>query len=247
MGKFQNLENTILGNWKILYRVKDNNSGKKPVTMWRCECLVCGKQYDVRANALKSGASTQCVSCSYKYRTYNKRKSNEYIEKNDYIVGVLNNGERFYIDKENYDEISKFYWTKMKNGYLYTRHNKELFYLHRLIMNSELKNSDKNENYIDHINHNKLDNRKCNLRVVSKSENQRNRVPTNNEYNVSGVYYAEGAQKYVARIHVENQKISLGCFEKLEDAIKARKEAEEKYFGEYSYDNSMKYSIDKKI
>lgn len=87
MGKFQNLENTILGNWKILYRVKDNNSGKKPVTMWRCECLVCGKQYDVRANALKSGASTQCVSCSYKYRTYNKRKSNEYIEKNDYIVG----------------------------------------------------------------------------------------------------------------------------------------------------------------
>ena len=45
---------------------------------------------------------------------------------------------------------------------------------------------------------------------------------------------------WLAQIGFNGQKIKLGRFKNKEDAIKARKEAEEKYFGEHSYDNSQK-------
>lgn len=52
----------------------------------------------------------------------------------------------------------------------------------------------------------------------------------NNSTGYSGVYWDKQLKKYRARIMVCGKNINLGCFSKLEDAIKARKEAEEKYF-----------------
>lgn len=46
-------------------------------------------------------------------------------------------------------------------------------------------------------------------------------------------------KKYEVNLTKNNKKFSLGYYDNLEDAIAARKEAEEKYFGEYSYDNSV--------
>ena len=94
---------------------------------------------------------------------------------------------------------------------------------------------------VDHINHIRTDNRKCNLRVVDRSLNQRNLpLSKRNTSGVVGVWFNKDANKWVAEIRLNYKKISLGYFINKEDAIKARKEAEEKYFGEYSYDNSMK-------
>ncbi len=46
---------------------------------------------------------------------------------------------------------------------------------------------------------------------------------------------------WYSQIKVKGQKrITLGYFNDFDDAVKARKNAEEKYFGEYSYDNSIK-------
>lgn len=45
-----------------------------------------------------------------------------------------------------------------------------------------------------------------------------------------------------ATIRINKKQIHLGLFDNFEDAVAARKQAEEKYFGEYSYDNSMKIS-----
>lgn len=239
MGKFQNLENMIFGNWKVLRRAPNNTNGKKPVTMWTCECLICGKIKDVRGKTLKEGRSTQCMSCSHLNREYKNKKNNKYIEKDNYVVGLLKNGEEFYVDKEYFESISKYYWNKTKNGYLYTQRKDENIYLHRFIMNKTINDSLLREDYVDHINHNKLDNRKCNLRIVNQSKNQMNRIPTN-DIKISGVNYDKKTKKYIATINKNKKKIHLGYFEKLDDAIRVRKEAEEKYFGEYSYDNSMK-------
>ena len=46
-----------------------------------------------------------------------------------------------------------------------------------------------------------------------------------------------------AYIAIDKKQIHLGLFDKFEDAVKARKEAEDKYFGEWSYDNSKDYKI----
>ena len=85
------------------------------------------------------------------------------------------------------------------------------------------------------------DNRKSNLRIVSNSENQMNRkLAKNNTSGTSGVDWLKRNNLWRSRITINNQSVTLGYYKNKEDAIKARKEAEEKYFGEYSYDNSQK-------
>lgn len=66
--------------------------------------------------------------------------------------------------------------------------------------------------------------------------------PSNNTSGHTGISYDYSANKWRARLRVKNKTINIGRYTNLEDAIKARKEAEEKYFGEYSYDNSIQNS-----
>lgn len=79
---------------------------------------------------------------------------------------------------------------------------------------------------IDHINGLKEDNRICNLREASHSQNSKNmkRYSTNTS-GVTGVRQI-GNGKFQATICVNRKRITLGAFIKFEDAVKARKEAE---------------------
>ena len=84
--------------------------------------------------------------------------------------------------------------------------------------------------HIDHINGDKLDNRLSNLRDVKDIENARNRpIEARNKSGIMGVRLRSDTQKWTAEIHINNKKLSLGCFVDKEDAIKARKEAEAYY------------------
>lgn len=86
--------------------------------------------------------------------------------------------------------------------------------MHRLICCAE-----KNEE-IDHINRNKLDNRKSNLRIVAHWENSHNRSKGN------GVRKPKGRNKWCAQIYVNNKRIYLGSFGTKEEAMNARINAE---------------------
>ena len=65
-------------------------------------------------------------------------------------------------------------------------------------------------------------------------------LSSNNTSGVTGVSWVKSRQKWRVRINVLKKEINLGLFSNFEDAVKVRKMAEEKYFGEFSYDNSMK-------
>ncbi|WAX10903.1 hypothetical protein BV741P2_00007 [Phocaeicola phage BV741P2] len=83
---------------------------------------------------------------------------------------------------------------------------------------------------VDHINHIRDDNRLVNLRLVTKSDNNRNKSrSSNNTTGVMGVYYRKDKRKYVAQIKVDGVSIQLGSFVSLEEAAKVRKAAEIKY------------------
>jgi len=83
---------------------------------------------------------------------------------------------------------------------------------------------------IDHINHDGLDNRICNLRDVTSLENHRNKRPApNNTSGAMGVYKVEKTGAWQARISVEGELIILGTFANWFDAVCARKSAENKY------------------
>ena len=154
------------------------------------------------------------------------------------IVLYNRNGEpvaEAIVDTENVHIISAHKWYLAKNGYV---KNSKHQYLHRVIMNESTL-------YVDHINGNKLDNTIRNLRVCSNTDNCKNRqvLPSNNTSGVLGVCYDNTRHKWKAEIKVDGKKLHLGRFDAKEDAIKARIEAEDMYFGNFKSKVNEAYRI----
>lgn len=86
--------------------------------------------------------------------------------------------------------------------------------------------------YIDHINGIKTDNRICNLRILDNAGNQQNRWKpnANSATKCTGVHWRKKSKKYQSRIMVNGERICLGYYDSLEDAIKARKDAERQLY-----------------
>ena len=84
--------------------------------------------------------------------------------------------------------------------------------------------------HIDHINGDKSDNRFCNLRSVTRSENMQNRKKhTNNKTGVTGVYWHSNHKRWVAAISTGGRRRTIGYFKTIDEAKEARAKAEEEY------------------
>lgn len=83
---------------------------------------------------------------------------------------------------------------------------------------------------VDHINHDRSDNRLANLREVGDAENRKNMGKSKrNSSGVSGVYWDRQLSRWRARIRVNGRTIHLGLFDNLEDAARARCTAKDQY------------------
>lgn len=90
-------------------------------------------------------------------------------------------------------------------------------------------------NQIDHINGTRDDNRWCNLREATLTQNNRNSSKqVNNRSGFKGVSWKERNQKWVAQISVENRKIHIGLFETPQEAHEAYMRAARAYHGEFA-------------
>jgi hypothetical protein len=117
--------------------------------------------------------------------------------------------------------------TNSGHGYLMGRFNGKNYYAHRLAFFLFYGRWPDN---IDHINHNRSDNRISNLREVSRQENQKNlRMPRDNKSGIVGVTWYKRRQKWTAYISIDCARKHLGYFDNKNDAIKARKDAEIRY------------------
>ena len=158
---------------------------------------------------------------------------NEIIVHDDYAEIVLydrNNQEvaRAIIDTEDIDKVKRYKWSTDNKGYVINNTNK--IFLHRLVMDCP------NELLVDHIFHNVLDNRKHNLRICSNSDNLKNqRRYKNNSSGHIGICWIKQERRYQVRIKHDGKSKYLGKYKTLEEAIAARRVAEEKYFGEFAY------------
>lgn len=246
MPEFQDLTNQKFGRLKIIERAEDfcYPNGRKE-TRWICKCD-CGNIVTVRSYMLKQGYTKSCGCLSKEITTEIGKRNKRYncFEfKEDYVIGYTRKGERFYIDLEDYEKIKDICWSYSGN-YVIGKEDGKHIRLHRLIMN--LSSEDKR--VVDHINHNTLDNRKSNLRIVNRSQNAMNRVVrANNKSGVPGVYYRKQESLWIANVMVNKKRVIVGRFKNFEDAVVARKEAEDKYYNEYSYNNSQQYALNNKI
>lgn len=241
----KDLSNHIFGLWKVIKQSDDFISGNKHYAGWLCE-YQCEKHIirNVLGKNLKNGKSKSC-GCLQKEKIKiignNNKKYNTYDLFGEYGIGYTTKGEPFYFDKEDYDLIKDYCWMIGNDGYVKTtlHNNNETSTLlfHRYIF----KLDDKQNNFVDHINHITIDNRKQNLRVVTNSQNCMNhKLKSNNTSGVTGVSYDLKSNKWHSRIGINNKEISLGFYDDFKEAVEVRKKAEEKYHGEYSYRNSTK-------
>lgn len=246
MGKFIDLTGKRFGKLTVIERSEDHiQPSGQHCTMWLCKCD-CGNEVSVRGSDLKYSKTRSC-GCLHgenleKYGIKNK-KYNTYNLSGEYGVGYTSKGEEFYFDLEYYDKIKDYCWSFDSNGYLVTSeigNNKKKIKMHRLIIDCP------NEFDVDHKHgkETRNDNRKSNLRIATSSQNMMNRsLGKRNKTGIVGVSWTTTFNKWLANIMLNGKNIHLGYFDKFEDAVKARKQAEEKYFGEWSYDNSQKEII----
>lgn len=165
-----------------------------------------------------------------------RRKSNEFIIFEDHVVVKDDRGLEFIVDHKGYQMILEFdrYWfvNQRMNGkepYVSTKYNGRHIKLHRFLMKP------KRGFVVDHINGDVTDNRFCNLRIATEQQNAMNKsIQVNNTSGVKGVHHVKRNNKWVARISYKGERIVLGTFDSFDEAVKARKIAEEKYFGEFN-------------
>lgn len=142
-------------------------------------------------------------------------------------------GELFLLDADDLERCMKHSWCYDPRGYLVatlSRKEKDRYTLHRFILG--LAHGDGLS--IDHINGNRGDNRKANLRICSQSENGRNlKKKKNNKSGYPGVEITK-AGTFFATLMFNGKSIGLGTYKTFEEAKKARVEGEIKYFGDFS-------------
>lgn len=213
-------------------------SGKSKERCVLCNCDCGTKNIRVVARQLRDGTTKSCGCLRKEVSAKTGKKSkkyNKYDLSGEYGIGYTFNGDEFWFDIEDYDKIKQFCWRLDSKGRVITYDGKRIVQLHRLIMGIKDKAVQ-----VDHIKHRPLDNRKAMLRIVDNSKNKMNsKLYKNNTSNFSGVCYDKSIGKWIAYITKNKKNFYLGSFNIKEDAIKARKDAEEKYFGEYSYYNSI--------
>ena len=148
------------------------------------------------------------------------------IKKNDdgnYIYNL--NNKEIIIDKSTYSLMYKHTFN-INNNYVKTGNK----LLSRLLMNC----SDDANLVVDHINGNTLDNRLCNLRLVTQAQNALNQKSSKNSSSkYLGVYWNKSSKNWRADIRVNGAKKNLGTFERESDAALARDYATKKYYKEY--------------
>lgn len=129
------------------------------------------------------------------------------------------------VDDEDYELVTQYNW-HLCQGYARREISRGKFELmHRLINNTP-------EGMItDHINRDKLDNQKINLRTTTYTQNVINTdLKSNNTSGYRGIDFYKRVGKWRVRLSVNNKNMSFGYYSDLEDAIEARKEAEKEHW-----------------
>lgn len=166
------------------------------------------------------------------------KRKNDIIEHEDYaelivrasksedIIGII------LVDLEDLEKVRYNKWC-LKEGYAWN--TKIGSSMHRYILNAP------KSTIIDHINGNKLDNRKCNLRLCTDAENSYNR-PANSR-NILGVKgVSPVGKKFQAQICYKGKNHYLGIFDTIEKAKEAYDNKAYELFGEFSYQYSQDIS-----
>lgn len=226
MRKVVDLAGKIINGIKIIERsYEKQHKDKYHKIYWKCICH-CGNEFIASGNNLKSGNTKSCGCVKNELISKigrNNSKTNKWIFEDNIAVGITNSGKVFMIDKEDFEKVKDYCWRFSVNGYV-VANSKDLtnstINIHRLILNPN------KDEIVDHKDWNKADNRKLNLRVCSKSQNNVNiKRKKNNTSGYTGVKLNKQGN-WVAQISFNNKRIHLGTYDNFYQAVQIRHKAE---------------------
>lgn len=208
---------------------------KKKATRKRKRKRCCRVQNCKRMDIVAKGYCNKHYYQIWKHGEISERTiytPNEIIDYGDCVGICLCNKKQEKVaealaDKSDLELIKKYKW-HLSHGYATTMRSKiGTKTLHQILF-PENKET-------DHINRNPLDNRRCNLRRCSHQENKMNvKIYKNNSSGVPGVWWDSKNNKWISSIQARGKCYNLGRFKDKQEAINVRKDAERKYFEEFS-------------
>lgn len=205
----------------VIERAENAKSGN---ARWRCLCD-CGNYTTVESYKLRKELTKSCGCLISETSKKSQSLNNQYKILGDTVEVIDNQGNSFIVDLDKLDLVKKYYWSVNPRGYV--RNSKYHLQLHRYLMKAE------EGEIVDHINHNPKDNRIENLRICTQVENMRNaRRYKSNTSGRTGVYKC--GKKWKAIITVNKIGEHLGVFDTFDEAVKARENAEAKYYREFT-------------
>lgn len=217
--KSKDIDNLIgkrFGNLVVIEQCETKRGVKR--NSWVCKCD-CGNGKEINGKILINKQAKSCGCMHYK----SLKKYNDYtINGNTVSVVMTNTKDVMLCDLEDWNTMKEFCWSVSITGYAEARISGKNRHMHALLIEAP-------KGYVrDHINRNKLDNRRENIRVVPYSVNNINKT-CRNKYGIPGAYKTRN--KISVRIHVDGVTIFLGTFDNANDALIARRNAEIKYYG----------------
>lgn len=237
MPRYKNIQGEKYGRLTAVRYLRTDSKGQ---ALWICHCD-CGKEIQARTKDLRYGNTKSCGCLVTDTSTeIGRRRALSWdpiyfvVEGAQCCVVPLGKTEiTAIIDIRDLDLIRPYRWVLSGNGYAHA-HNRGAtgkILMHRLILGL----APEDEYETDHINHNRIDNRRCNLRLCSRVQNCWNQV--HRKDNTSGhprVYLHKRTNRWIAQIVVNGIHRHLGYYDRYEDALEIRRRAQEDSFGEFS-------------
>jgi len=154
----------------------------------------------------------------------------------------LTKGKKTEVDIEDFEYLNQWKWQYGANGYAVRdeylgkidgKYKHQTVLMHRVLLNAPSGVD------VDHVNRDKLDNRRTNLRLATRSQNRANigRVKRPNSDLPLGVTYnpsVRSRQPYMARVTHQGKSYFLGNFYSVKDASRAYQLKKEMLFGEFA-------------
>lgn len=151
----------------------------------------------------------------------------------------LTRGKVAFVDQEDFKRVNQYNWYYNTNGYAYRRiylgggrKNEKAKHLsmHRFVLGEDSSIALD----IDHINGNRLDNRRMNLRFASRSQNNANmKLRKDNSSGHKGVYWQSRINKYQVTMRINGKTSHLGYYEHFEVACNVYEDKARQLYGEF--------------
>jgi hypothetical protein len=150
------------------------------------------------------------------------------------LSGARGMGKRVLVDADLLDRVVRYKWFLSRQGYavanLTTAEGKRASVsMHRVLVHPP------HGLEVDHANGNKLDNRLCNLRVATRTQNNANaRTRKHSKSGIKGVRFHKLNKRWQARIRCAGKQLHLGYFDTPQMAAEAYSRAASSLFGEFA-------------